>query len=71
MTNQAHYTVYWLDGKKSTLSTAEGSSIATAFQEAGYGNGAVRAVDFYVNGKDDSYDWDSVKREWVKKPTDV
>lgn len=70
-TEKSQYTIYWLDGKKTVLSTKKGNSIADAFTEAGYGNGAIRAIDFYVNGTDDNYNWDSVKHEWVKKPTDA
>ena len=70
-TEKSKYTIYWLDGKKTVLNTEKGNSVADAFTEAGYSNGATRAIDFYVNGTDDNYIWDSVKREWVKKPTDA
>ena len=70
-TEKSQYTIYWLDGKKTVLSTEKGNTVADAFTEAGYGNGATRVIDFYVNGTDDNYSWDSVKHEWVKKPTDV
>jgi len=38
------FRVYWLDGKKEII---EGSDIANAFTRAGYGQGAVAAVNYY------------------------
>lgn len=57
-----HYTVYWLDGKRTVLS---GLDIADAFRSAGYGCGALGAVDFYSSGECNEYMWDSTQREWV------
>jgi len=38
------FKLYWLDGKEEVV---EGTSIADAFMRAGYGNGAIRALDYY------------------------
>lgn len=39
-----HYKLHWLDGKKEIVS---GETIADAFTKAGYGAGAIRALDWY------------------------
>ena len=61
------YTLYWRDGKRETVS---GPTLAQAMTLAGYGGGAVRALDFYANGDDHNYTWDSEKRNWVRVPND-
>lgn len=38
------FIIYWLDGKKSELT---GTDVADAFRRAGYGLGALGAVDYY------------------------
>jgi len=38
------FKIYWLDGKEETIT---GEDIADAFSNAGYGRGAVHAVDYY------------------------
>jgi len=38
------FILYWLDGKKEQ---AEGNTIADAFTRAGYGAGAIRALDYF------------------------
>jgi len=38
------YTYYWLDGKREVL---EGNDPSDAMNKAGYGAGALRALDFY------------------------
>ncbi len=58
------FTVFWLDGERSVL---EGSSIEEAFSGAGYGGGALAAVDFYLTGDDKSYIWDATNRSWVNR----
>ena len=60
------FTVYWLGGKRQLIT---GDSIADAFTKAGYGNGALAAVDFYANGDDKEYTWDADKRYWVSNRT--
>lgn len=57
------YNLYWLTGSKETV---EGENIQDAIMLAGYGNGALRALDFYVNVKTDKgYKWDTVKKSWI------
>lgn len=58
------FTLYWLDGKKNTVT---GFSIADAMNKAGYGAGAVRALDFYDEGNSlGSYGWNPNTRSWVR-----
>jgi hypothetical protein len=59
------FTVYWRDGSRSVLSG--GNTISEAFTAAGYGAGAVHAVDWYENGENDDYVWDSEKKRWNHK----
>ena len=58
------YTFYWLDGTKAVY-TGEGP--ACALNHAGYGNGAIKALDFFAEGNNNDYQWDSEKHTWVKK----
>lgn len=57
------YTLYWLTGKRETV---QGDDPAQAMTLSGYGDGAVRALDFYANGDDRDYEWDAEKRNWVR-----
>jgi hypothetical protein len=56
------YTFYWLDGTKEIL---EGESVHQAFIYAGYGAGAIAALDFTCNGENNNYEW--INGKWVKK----
>lgn len=38
------FILYWLDGNTEIV---EGTDIADAFTRAGYGHGAIRALDYY------------------------
>ena len=44
------YILHWLDG---TTEEIEGNSISDAFTRAGYGAGALRALDYYEEIKDE------------------
>lgn len=55
------FTFYWLTGKREVL---EGDKPHEALNNAGYGGGAVRALDFYAKGDDNDYVWDGEKRSW-------
>ena len=44
---RTRFTFYWKDG---TISTGYGICVSDAFTSAGYGNGAVPALDFYTYG---------------------
>ena len=59
------YTLYWRTGKRETV---QGENPAQAMTLAGYGGGAVRALDFYANGDDHNYRWDAEKRDWMRVP---
>lgn len=41
------FTLYWLDG---VIDTVKGVDIADAVRRAGYGGGALAALDFYEEG---------------------
>lgn len=56
------FTVYWLDGKRSVI---EGNDIADAFNKAGYGNGAMPAVDWYDNGISHTHWYSKNEKVWV------
>lgn len=56
------FTLYWLDGKRELV---RGPTPAEAMSRAGYGGGALRALDFYADGDDTSYQF--VDKRWSKK----
>lgn len=56
------FTLFWLDGKRELV---HGRSIEEAMTHAGYGAGAVRALDFYADGDSSEYAWNMDAREWV------
>jgi hypothetical protein len=60
-TQQKTFTLYWRHGDKSEV---KGETIIQAMNNAGYGAGAVRALDFYAEG--DPYEWINGKWEKVK-----
>ena len=62
MTNQ-YFTVYWKDGNKQYI---RGETAQGAFQVAGIGRGALRAVDFYNEGLCQGYCWSTLEHHWVK-----
>ncbi|HCI57898.1 MAG TPA: hypothetical protein DFH96_03870 [Bacteroidetes bacterium] len=55
--------LYWLNGKTEVI---EGNTAAEAFTKAGYGAGALKALDFYDLGETQSYEYNKAKG-WVKK----
>lgn len=59
-----NFTLYWRDGKRNVFA---GRDIADAFRRAGYGGGAIRALDFYATGDDDKYIWNASTKEWDLK----
>ena len=58
------WTLYWLTGDRHVV---EGPDVATAMNCAGYGAGALAALDFYTKGDDNRYRWEADGRRWVKK----
>ncbi len=63
-----NYVLYWRSG---THELVEGETIEDAFTNAGYGAGAVRALDFYMihyPGQPLGYEWNPGTKEWDKLP---
>ncbi len=59
------FTLYWLDGNREPV---EGTTFTDAMNKAGYGAGALRALDFHAKGDCQDYVWgvDSVGRKtWI------
>ena len=61
---ELEFTIYWLDGKREVLT---GVTISDAVRGGGYGGGAVKAIDLYVDGNDNSYIWDIELHKWVRR----
>lgn len=64
MKNDPKFTLYWRDGKREVV---QGRSAGEAMTLAGYGGGAIRALDFWAKGDDVEWEWVPQTREW--KPT--
>ena len=60
------FTYYWRDGRREVL---DGDDPADAMNKRGYGNGALRALDFYSRGENDEYHWEAASREWRRTAT--
>lgn len=58
------YRVYWRDGKSEVLN---GNSISDAFNRVGYGRGALGALDFYGEGEEAHYEWNTTTKKWDQK----
>lgn len=58
------FVLYWLSGSHEVV---DGNDIADAFSRAGYGAGAMRALDFYQEGEEPGYFWSEGK--WTKHNT--
>ena len=59
------YRFYWLDG---TTTVWEGYAPEEALTKAGYGAGAVRALDFYeTNEPEQNYFWNTEEKIWRMK----
>lgn len=59
------FTLYWRDGKREIV---EGDDAADAMTNAGYGAGALRALDFYASGDCNEWSWVEKSREWTPTP---
>jgi len=59
-----NYTFFWKDGKKETLA---GANLAEAMNKAGYGHGALAAMDFYASGKGYGWKWNKETSQWEQK----
>ena len=58
------YTFYWLTGKREVL---EGNSPEDALNQAGYGQGALKALDFWAHDNDNGYVWNAKTKTWDTK----
>lgn len=56
------FTLYWKDGK---LEIVKGASISDAFTKAGYGGGAINALELYEGGSTPKYVW--LNNSWQKQ----
>jgi hypothetical protein len=56
------FTLYWRTGDREVI---EGETVARAMTAAGYGGGAIGALDFYAYGDNHEYVWDALSHEWV------
>lgn len=58
------FTVWWKDGTRSVI---KGPNIETAFTKAGYGAGAVAAVDWYDRGDVNTHYWCVETKNWMRR----
>jgi hypothetical protein len=58
------WTFFWLTGERQVL---EGDKPNEALMFAGYGGGAIRALDFYAKGDNNEWEWNKEKHSWIKK----
>lgn len=63
-TETYYYTLYWIYGRREVI---EGVSVEDAFTRAGYGNGAIAGLDFYVNGVCRDYYYNRDDRQWHRR----
>lgn len=64
METNKKFTIYWKHGTKSFV---EGPTIEQAFTNAGYGAGAVTAIDWYDHGETSTHDWSIEQKKWIRK----
>jgi hypothetical protein len=57
------FTIWWKGGKREVI---YGPTIEDAFSKAGYGGGAVAAVDWYDRGDVNTHQWCSVTKNWQR-----
>ncbi|QVD49170.1 hypothetical protein LUCX_100 [Xanthomonas phage vB_XciM_LucasX] len=62
--NESAFTLYWKDGRREII---VGEDIADAFHKAGYGSGALGALDWYDQLPSDTHRWDADSKDWVKR----
>ena len=58
-----YFTIYWINGDRNVI---QGPTIETAFTNAGYGAGAISAVDWYDDGVSETHYWDKDSHNWIK-----
>lgn len=55
------FTLFWMGGKREVV---VGADISDAFTKAGYGSGAMAALNFHATGDNNEYKWDAKKKVW-------
>lgn len=55
------FTLFWRTGDREVV---RGADIADAMNRAGYGAGALPALDFHAKGDNQGYEWDSATNQW-------
>lgn len=63
MSANKKFTIYWKDGSRKVIT---GVTMEDAFTAAGYGAGAVAAIDWYDNGISQTHHYNMETKEWVK-----
>ena len=58
----SEFTFYWRDGVRQVF---DGASAADALRRAGYGQGALAALDFHCAGENDEYEW--INGTWIRR----
>lgn len=59
--NLKPFTLFWKTGQRQVV---HGHDAAGAMNSAGYGSGALPALDFWKEGDSHEYTWNSVERNW-------
>lgn len=65
--DKKHFTLFWLSGDRQVIDAEPGMKFEDAATAAGYGGGAMRALDFYAAGDSHDYEYDKKQRQWVSK----
>ena len=60
---EKEFTIYWRYNEKSIV---KGFSEQDAFTKAGFGAGALNAVDFFMAGNNNEYKWNEKTKYWDK-----
>ncbi len=58
------FTLFWLSGKREVL---YGKNLNNALTNAGYSQGALKALDFWAYGDNDNYVWNPDLNKWNSK----
>lgn len=61
MDGDPKFTLFWRTGQREVV---QGRTPAEAMTLAGYGGGALRALDFWAKGDNYEYAYDAPSREW-------
>lgn len=59
------FAFYWLTGQREVL---DGKNPTDALNHAGYGGGALRALDFWSVAEKDEWQWNAAEHKWEPKP---